>query len=58
MRQFIVEDRIAGKTKRFYRIEEAKEEALKTMKIYVKLNSRVRCKKNDCNYCIYLESEK
>lgn len=57
MRQFIVDDRIANKVKRFYTLQDAKIEATKTMKVYIKLNKRVRCKQNDCNFYIYLESE-
>lgn len=58
MRQFIVDDRIAKERKRFYEYTQAVEEVKKRMKVYIKLNSRVRCKQYDCNFHIYLESEK
>jgi hypothetical protein len=57
MRQFIVDDRIANRIKKFYTIEDAKMEAKKTIEIYIKLNRRVKCKQKDCNFYIYLDKE-
>lgn len=55
MRYFIVEDRIAKKTSKFYNFSEAKEEAEKIMRVYIQLNSRVTCKEIDGNFYIYLK---
>lgn len=57
MRFYNVYDNIEGKMKKFYHIEEAREEAHRLLKIYMKLNSRVRCKEVDANFYIYLKEE-
>ena len=55
MRYFYVFDRIAKETKKFGTISEAKNEAERIMKIYLKLNNKVKMKKVNDNFYIELE---
>lgn len=57
MRYFVVYDNISGENKKYYHIEEAREEAQRILKIYMKLSSKVRCKEKDGNQYIYLKEE-
>lgn len=57
MRYFNVCDNIEKRMKKFYSFSDAKDEALRIMKIYIKLNNRVRCKQKDGNFYIFLEEE-
>lgn len=57
MRQFIVYDKIAEEMKRFYSVQEAKQEAMKKMRVYIKLNRRVRCNQKNSNFYIYLKTD-
>lgn len=55
MRYFYVFDRIARTNKKFGTISEAKHEAEKMMKIYLRLNNKVKMKKVNDNFYIELE---
>lgn len=57
MRYFIFYDTIARTNKRFTNPIEAYEAASKQMKIYLKLNSKVKIKEVDKNYYIFIENE-
>ncbi len=57
MRFFNVYDNIEGKIKKYYYIDEAREEAQRLLRIYIKLSSKVRCKEKDGNQYIYLKEE-
>ncbi len=57
MRYYIVDDRIEKKIKKFYSFADAKEEAYRIMKIYIRLNSKVKLKEIDGNFYIYLEEK-
>jgi len=54
----LVDDSIAEKTRKFYDFNEAKKDAFKIMKVYSKLNRRVRLKQKDANFYIYLEDDR
>lgn len=55
MGDFFVYDLIEGKSKRFYNLIDAQAEADRLMKVYVKLNSRVRMNRKDCIITIFLK---
>ena len=55
MRYYYVFDRIERKTKFFGNFYEAKEEAERLMKIYLRLNNHVKLKKIKDNFYIDLE---
>ncbi len=55
MRYFYVFDRIAKSSKKFGTISEAKHEAERIMKIYLRLNNRVKMRKVNDNFYIELE---
>lgn len=57
MRFYCVFDRVAGTTKKFYSFQDAEDEAINTMKVYIKLNNKVTCKEINKNFYIILKEE-
>lgn len=57
MRFYCVFDRVAGTIKKFYSFQDAEDEAINTMKVYIKLNNKVTCKEVNKNFYIILKEE-
>ena len=57
MGEFIVCDLVECKTKRFYHMSEALYEAHRLMKIYSKLNSRIRMNRKNNRITIFLKED-
>ena len=57
MGDFIVYDLIEGKNKKFYNLYDAEVEAKRLLKIYSKLNSRVRMNRKDYRITIFLKED-
>lgn len=57
MGEFIVCDLIEGKNKKFYNLYDANLEAQRLMKVYSKLNSKVRMNRKDYRITIFLKED-
>ena len=57
MGDFIVCDLIEGKSKRFYNLSDANVEAKRLLKLYSKLNNKVRVSRKNYRITVYLKED-
>lgn len=57
MGDFIVCDLIEGKSKRFYNLSDANVEAKRLLKLYSKLNNKVRVSRKDYRITVFLKED-